>query len=381
MFTSITYDSAETGSTELRCDNIVNVFEHLQGKQRTPIGDYAFEYDSIGKMKEPLFDGFMCGIALLPDTTFDASFSYIPVKNEDGPQLSCRETGLSTSYLEGKLSRADLQYQSARHIFIMGPLNKTFMDYLETIHEPTIFHIQGDAPDKTKERSTTSYSSPLTHNGGIFPCSFNQWTGESCWRLFRSKMSHTYTVKCTSTDLVEIPAKCNKTLQPITIQLPSIYVQLREYMVNSILLGLDHSFSFSNLNVIAIFQDMIDKDNLVSCAMLLQHTTTIPYLSLIGRRVYDFQPVPMSSYNFREFMESNGELQYPAGNPNGDFNLQKTMENHTHAVLEFRKRLPFEFSFDPISTSDIADGVSAMSESKRSPFAEGIVAKVGFMKL
>jgi hypothetical protein len=79
-------------------------------------------------------------------------------------------------------------------------------------------------------------------------------------------------------------------------------------------------------------------------------------------------------------MESNGELQYPAGNPNGEFNLHKTMENHTHAVLEFRKRLPFEFSFNSVSTYDIVDGVSALSESKRSPFAEGIVAKVGFMK-
>ena len=379
MFTSITYDSAETGSTELRCDNIVNVFEHLQGKKRTPIGDYAFEYDSIGKMKDPLFDGFMCGIALLPDDTFDASFSYIPVKNEDVPQISCRETGLSTSYLEGMISRAELNYQEARHIFIMGPLNKTFMDYLATIHEPTIFHIQGDAPDKTKERNTTSYPSPLTHNGDIFPCSINQWTGEECWRLFRSKMNYTYTVKCKSIDLVEIPAKCNKTLEPIMIKLPSIYIQMREYMVNSILLGLDHPFTFSNLNVIAIFQDM-DKDTLVSCAMLLQHTTTIPHLSLIGRRVYDFQPLPIS-YNFSEFMESNGELQYPAGIPNGDFNLQKTMENHNHAVLEFIKRLPFEFSFNNVSTSDIVDGVSTLSESKRSPFAEGIVTKVGFMKI
>jgi hypothetical protein len=83
-------------------------------------------------------------------------------------------------------------------------------------------------------------------------------------------------------------------------------------------------------------------DNLVSCAMLLQHTKTLPHLSLIGR-VYDF----------REFMESKSELQYPTKNPNVD--LHKTMENHTHDVIEFRKRLPFEFSFDNVSISDIVE--------------------------
>ena len=88
----------------------------------------------------------------------------------------------------------------------------------------------------------------------------------------------------------------------------------------------------------------------------------------------------MSSYNFREFTESGDELQYPAGNPNGPFNLDATMKNHTHAVLEFRKRLPFEFLFDRPSTLDIVDGIADVSDSKRAPFAEGIVAKVGFMK-
>ena len=379
MFTAISYDSAETGSTELRCDNIVNVFEYLRGKPLTPIGEYALAYDSIGKMKEPLFDGYLAGIALLPDHRFDASFSYAQVQYHDAPQTSTRVSGLSTSYLDVTKSRADLNYQSAKHVFIMGPLTQTFMDYLDTIDTPTIFHIQGEAPGS--ERSTTSYPSPLTFNGGIFPCSFNQWTSEEKWRLFRAKMNHTFTVKCKDTELVDVPTKSNKTLEPITVKLPRIYVELREYMVNSILLGLDHPFVFSPLDICAIFQDMIDKDNLVSCAMLLQHSTGIPYLSLIGRRVYNFTPTPMSAYNFREFMETEtGELQYPAGNPNGEFNLCTTMENHERVVHEFRKRLPFEFSFHPVSPLDIADGVLDVSESKRAPFAEGIVAKVGFMK-
>jgi hypothetical protein len=378
MFTAISYDSSETGSTELRCDNIVNVFEHLQGKPLTPIGEYAFAYDSIGKMKEPLFDGFLAGIALLPDEVFDKSFSYVPVQYNDGPQQSTRVSALSTSYLDTPLqTRADLNYHTANHVFIMGPLTKTFMDYVDTIRVPTIFHIQGEAP--STEKSTTSYPSPLTPNGGIFPCSFNLWTGDMYWRMFRSKIDRAFTIKCKDTDLVDVTAKSNKTLEPITIKLPQVYVDLRKYMVDSILLGLDHPFTFSSLNILAIFQDMIDKDNLVSCAMLLQHTTTIPYLSLIGRRVYKFQPVPMSSYNFREFVETD-ELQYPAGNPNGPFDLDATIKNHVHATNEFRKRLPFEYSFEDSSTSDIVDGLGEVSESKRAPFAEGIVAKVGFMK-
>jgi hypothetical protein len=379
MFTAISYDSSETGSTELRCDNIVNVFEHLQGKQLTPIGEYAFAYDSIGKMKEPLFDGYLAGIALLPDERFDASFSYVPVKYADTPQPNPRVSGLSTSYLDDPpKTRVDLNYSTANHVFIMGPLTETFMKYLDSICEPTIFHIQGEAP--SAERSTTSYPSPLTNNGGIFPCSFNLWTGDKFWKEFRARMTHTYTVKCKDTVLVDVPTKSNRTLEPVTVKLPTVYVDLRQYMVNSILLGLEHPFPFSPLNIRAIFQDMIDKDNLVSCAMLLQHSLCLPYLSLIGRRVYDFQKVPMSSYNFREFTESDGELQYPAGNPNGPFNLDATMKNHTHAVLEFRKRLPFEFLFDRPSTLDIVDGIADVSDSKRAPFAEGIVAKVGFMK-
>jgi len=402
MFTTISYDSSETGSTELRCDNIVNVFERLQGKQLTPIGEYAFAYDSIGKMKEPLFDGFLAGIALLPDDVFDAHFSYVPVQYNDVPNHtltkawniwlaarngqpdqsttpSARVCRLFTSYLDNPpQTRADLNYHTANHVFIMGPLTKTFMDYVDTIQVPTIFHIQGEAP--STEKSTTSYPSPLTHNGGIFPCSFNLWTGDEYWRLFRSKISNAFTVKCKDTELVDVLTKSNKTLEPVTIKLPQVYVDLREYMVNSILLGLDHPFTFSPLNILAIFQDMIDKDNLVSCAMLLQNTTTIPYLSLIGRRVYQFTPLPMSSYNFREFVETE-ELQYPAGNPNGPFDLDVTIKNHIHAVTEFRKRLPFEFSFNDPNGNDIVDGLGPVSESRRAPFAEGIVAKVGFMKV
>lgn len=378
MFTAISYDSAETGAVQLRCDNIVHVFERIKSCKRTPIGEYAFAYDSIGKMKEPLFDGYAVGISLLPDDVFDANFAYIPVEYRDAPRTKKRVSGLSTSYTDTPCQRKDIDYHTFNHVFVMGPLTKTFMDYLDTIHEPTMFHIQGEAPGETN--STTSYPSPLTHNGGIFPCSFNQWTSEDLWRLFRSKMNRRFTVKCKSTDLVNVETKSNKTMESITVQIPRIYVQLRDYMVDHILLGLKSDFVFNPLRIVAIFQDMIDKDNLVSCAMLLQHAVDIPYLSLIGRRVHDYQPCPLSTYNFREFEESEGELQYPSGNPNGPFNLEKTMQNHLQAVTGFRERLPYTFSYSNPSENDIADGVSTVSESERAPFAEGIVARVDFMK-
>jgi len=70
MKIAIHYDSKCTGSKELRMDNIQNVFHALRDRSRTLIGDYAFTYDSAGKCKEPIFDGYLAGIALLPDDVF-----------------------------------------------------------------------------------------------------------------------------------------------------------------------------------------------------------------------------------------------------------------------------------------------------------------------
>ncbi len=384
MFVAIHYDSKLTGSKELRMDNSTNVFDRLKGEILTSIGDYVYAYDSKGKHNEPMFDGFLAGISLLSNDVFNEHFMYVPTEYYDVCRPNKYTSGLSTQYTDDiPINRSELpiDYMTSHHIFLLGPMNQTAVDYIMTIKGNVIFHVQGDA--SSSFRKTTTYPDEMTEHNTIFPCSFNFWTGETEMRHIRSKMTHTFTVKCKpiiDCNYVSVIQNNN----PHTIFIPRIFLELREFMIQTILLGKKYDLSFSKLNIDAIFQDMIDKDNLVSCSMLLGNSLNIPFLSLIGRRVYSARPIPLSSLSFGEFMDGlNGDLQYPAIKtnefPNEVFDPIETLKNHFKAVKGFMDLLPFEFTYNSISDKDIVDGMDETSHSERAPFFEPMIIKVGFM--
>jgi len=369
-------------------DNISNVFERIKDEQLTKIGEYVYMYDSSGKFKEPLFDGFLACVALLSDEEFDKHFMYVPITYHDVPRINKRTSGLCTQYTDNPtLTRSQLpiNYSGAKHIFIMGPVNQTCLDYINKIND-VILHFQGEATSDVKK--TTTYPDAMDENPGIFQCSFNLWTGEELARQLRSKITHKFTVKCKpDIEQVGVIVKSNTGFPTIeTAMIPTIFITMREYMVQQIILGKWYSISFTPLFIEAIFQDMPDKDNLVSCSILLENCTNIPLLSLIGRRVYNnASPLAMNDYNFRDFMDGlNGDLQFPAiktaALPNVNFEAEATMKNHAAAVKGFIGLLDHEFSYEDVSELDIVDGMEDSSASERAPFFEPLFSSVGFMK-
>jgi hypothetical protein len=388
MFIQISYDSKLTGSKELRMDNIC-IFERLKTEKLTKIGEYAFAYDSAGKSKEPIFDGFLAGIALLDNDTFNENFMYVPTIYLDEKQHDKHHSSLATVYTDDQVLKREqlpLSYSDTTHIFLLGPMNQTCLNYINSLTGNVIFHVQGEATSPV--RKTTTYPDAMTEHPGIFHCSFNLWTGEEISRVIRSKMTHSYTVKCVpniSQSDVSVLSNVGPMVQVDTI-IPTILLKIREYMVQVCLLGNTYDIPFKNISIQAIFQDLIDKDNLVSCQMLLEHSTIIPLLSLIGRRVYNnADSIPFSDYAFNAFMDGlNGDVQFPSikssASPNIRFEVEATRKNHASAVKGFMELLPYEFNYNSISDLDIVDGMGETSESGRAPFFEPMVTSVSFMK-
>ena len=378
MKIAIHYDSKCTGSKELRMDNIKNVFQAIRDRTRTVIGDYAFAYDSAGKSKEPIFDGYLAGIALLPDETFEQSFHYVPTKYNDAVRPSKMVSGLSTTILEGSFDRSQLPiaYYDATHVFLLGPMTKHAVEYVSDVQGNVIFHVQGDI-------GTTCYPDAMTEHKNLFPAPFNQWTGEECSRLIRSKMNASFTVKCKA-DVVQEDVEVLNNVGPmdtLTVKIPSIYVTLRNYMVKACLLGEVMTSPLRSICIGMIFQDMIDKDNSVSCWMLLKHSLALPTLSLFGRRVYQAAPATFKDYSFTFQEGGNGDVHFPAiaavTSSTQVFDERETLLNHHRMTAKFHDLLKgLEYGYGVISEKDIVDGIEEVSESERAPFYEPFIVKI-----
>lgn len=370
MKIAIHYDSKCTGSKELRMDNIKNVFHALRDHPRTIIGDYAFAYDSAGKFKEPIFDGYLAGIALLPDDVFKESFQYIPTQYKDRVRPSSMISGLSTTLLDGSFDRTGLpmDYGTATHVFLLGPMNRHAVEYVSGVQGNVIFHIQGDV-------GTTSYPDAMTEHKNLFPAPFNQWTGEECSRLIRSQMNASFTVKCTPDVIMEDVEVLSLNMEPLTVQIPAIYVTLRNYMVKACLFGEVMASPLQPIYIDTIFQDMIDKDNSVSCWMLMKHSLTMPTLSLIGRRVYVAEAEPYT-YTFQT--GKNGDVHFPAvAESKQVFDARETMIHHHKVKDKFQALLAgLEYGYGVVSEKDIVDGLGDVSESERAPFYEPFIVNV-----
>lgn len=351
-------------------DNIKNVFHALRDKSRTLIGDYAFAYDSAGKFKEPIFDGYLAGIALLPDDVFCKSFHYIPTQYNDHPRPSSMVSGLSTSILDGAFARHQLpfDYGTATHVFLLGPMNQRAVEYVNGVQGNVIFHVQGDV-------GTSSYPDAMTEHKNLFPAPFNQWTGEECSRLIRGLMNASFTVKCKPDVAMEDVEVLSLTMEPLTVKIPAIYVTLRNYMVKACLCGEVMTSPLQPIFIHTIFQDMIDKDNSVSCWMLMNHSLTMPMLSLIGRRVYVAEAAPYT-YTFQA--GANGDVHFPAvAESKQVFDAKETMLHHHRVTAKFHALLSgLEYGYSASEEKDIVDGLGDKSESERAPFYEPFIVNV-----
>ena len=431
----ISYDSNLTGSKDLRCDNIDNVWGIIKGKPTenlSEIGKYAAEYDKVGKNTEPLYDGYLACIALLNDDKFDESFKYIEVEyadegQNDDPRVSRLSTCVVSLNLgveningdvEGEYNRMKLNYSSAKHVFLMSPFTQACVDYIRSLENEEgtiIFHVQGEATCKSDtKKSTVEYPNQMTSHPNLFPLGFNLWTGEAQAFDVRQMMNERYTVKLKPgipRDQLQLTDNRDKT-KKFDASIPKIMVSMRNYMINACLLKSVSNtveLEFAKLNISAIFQDMIDKDNLVSCWVLMKNSMSSPKLSLVGRRVYDCNFSAELIYNpFDErakaigykgdgkyLMSSFNEIQYPVAvikaegvdtpSPNTKFDVNGTLNNHASAKISFINALKLsgiqEIDVHEVDSKlEIADGVGETAISRRAPFSEKMFTMVSFMK-
>ena len=143
----------------------------------------------------------------------------------------------------------------------------------------------------------------------------------------------------------------------------------------------------NNLNVAAVFQDLTDKDNLASLAMINNHNNQQAELYLIGFRIYESdsvgpssrKPFPQWTLNFVAFGEmTNGDVYKPAdkreGHGNISFNEERTIDFYNRVCPAFMLTLGSKGSnFNKVNSSNmvgkfITDGIGMSSLSKRSPF-------------
>jgi len=243
------------------------------------------------------------------------------------------------------------------------------LEYVTSLTGDVIFHVQGEA---NGERKTTTYPDAMTVHQNVFPTAFNYWTGEECMRLFRATIDLSYTVKCNH-DIPQVMTTV-KTHEMVEkdVLIPRIYLSIRDKMV-ALMKG--QPYLFPSLPILGICQDMPDKDNSVSCEMLLTHSTIIPRLILIGRRVYDAETP--TGYTFTA-MNTEGEVFFPKTSAKQRFDMERTMTNHYKAVSGFVDLLTGEYYYTAPSEKDIVDGVEDVSESERAPFFEPFICKVGF---
>ena len=462
IWIAVTYDGKFTGSTEHRQFNhgtMANALRSTNPANFSPIGTYAHAYDlGGGKSKEPNFDGILAYVSVLSNEVFDENFHYWQTVYDDRPQPDALYSGLSTSLVQPadgghRVNRAELagilgsEYAVVNHVFVLGPVSQNTLNVINGIRGHCIFHLQGDANSRHgNDHKTTSYPDAMTVYEGLFPIAFNLWTGEELARQLRALFNRSFTVKCNPHIVVEDALGKSLTAPPaeppaLTIAYPRIFSQICMTLFNQEYLRPPQiaipGIAITPINVAFIAEDLIDKDNLTACSILIKNSKIHPTLSLIGRRVYDSDParskfnpagslfktvalpvlaeppgtfvpthpggagipqpsvwpwiapcVPVVAENGAQVMT---EVQFPAVRPgtpgypvNQRFNPELTMRNHELlcglflGVLNGSGSAAYNYvKFN--QEDDIVDGMGVTSTSLRSPFHENMMFKGGIV--
>jgi hypothetical protein len=369
----ISYDSLVTGSWELRNDNKnsynylypaysaaaggpavgagVPGFRTLGPQNMTWLGKYSIEYDNPGganKIAEPHYDSFLVGISKLNNATFDANFHYLRTDMNDVP-MPVFPPGVPVPYVGSGL-RTDVMlddmgvpvtsnretigfdYNTAIHIYLMGPASPRCAGRIQTLIDnargrTVVIHVQGEANATAPLLQTTTHTAPMfTAKPGLFPVSFNLWSGEREMQRIRGMVTESYTVGVLYN---EAEAGAQRVLGdaaagiqsqqvsrgltnarphpagivvggPIPANLsyiPQIYDDIISYLEECILTTTtpcaNHNLfgRLLNFNTELVCQDTYDKDNLPAVAFILSVNQGMTNIEVISRRIYDSTPI------------------------------------------------------------------------------------------
>ena len=198
------YNGIITGSLELRNYN-AEVVSTMYGNpdnliEGTPM-HYYDKYDNApgGKKNEPFFDAFLVHLAML-DLENKQHFSseitgdltdiiYYKTQINDSPEPNTGAvSSLKSNISLDTITREEMQYKSAKHIFIMSPMTELMNIEIQNVCQEitsnggnVIIHIQGDAIKNEYENGDNhpakSQNNGLTGKSGMFPDAFNLFSG------------------------------------------------------------------------------------------------------------------------------------------------------------------------------------------------------------
>lgn len=353
----IPYSSTTTGSKVLRKLNSTDTIQQaLYNQSLNCAGLYSKQYD-VGKKNEPFYDVLSSQIALC--TNFDKYFTYVAVtltesgtnlngfhpSQQDPVKCEMKSTefngykSFTRDYFETYFNYSN---PTTQHVFIYGPITDLILQILIDKINTTItnntklfIHFQGEntLDDKGKEDDMIF---GMKSKGNLFCNSFNYQNCMKNAQTFRHFiqssphcMSFTVISKY-SPDLLTTEIGS----EPLDNECPSIYLTFYEHIVQLLNNSFINKDNFYNsLNIINIFQDMVDKDNITSVLFLLINNINLSkcYLYLIGREAfsvtYNEQPFPHHQLmNFSAIPDTIKPQSITEGFENLELNMGKTTE-------------------------------------------------------
>ena len=417
----LSYDGVVTGSNQLRSYN-EHVVSKTYGNNPTGLIDYYNKYDNVcGKKKEPFFDGFLAHMAFLnvndDEVTTYYNLSKINYYNIEYADTDKANTGelsqLRTTNTKDAVKdfRKEKKYDDGEHIFLLCPTSVEVHDKIFEIlkkyesesksntnsNSNNLFiHIQGEAiknddGDPRNEENKRCKDTGMTpkEKGGLFGEAFNLFSGgiqiQNLRKVFKdSKNIEIYSVKPDCNDKKKEIDKIEEIEDP-----PEYYVKANKDILEfSKRKSCDESpkelhSNFIKLNVTVVAQDILDKDNLASLAIigsLKKHTKT--ELLIVGFRIYNSSTIPdyktMDITRFRK--NKNGEFEKP--------NDKRNKNTNEHGNIAFLKDDTHKFHMISsigfmnvlnqtiwdicdkfvMEYGGIVDGTEDKSESLRAPF-------------
>lgn len=347
------YNGIITGSLELRNYNAQVVSTMYGDKEDLTEGTpmhYYNQYDNAsgGKKNEPFFDAFLVHLAMLDlenteqfcsEITGDLEdIKYYKTEIKDSPDSNIRgKSSLKSNISLDTITRAEMQYKSAKHIFIMSPMTELMSSEIQSVCEErtsngqnVIIHIQGDAIKNEYESGDNhpakSQNNGLTGKSGMFPDAFNLFSGGLAVQGLRS-----YLQSNPNANILSVSPVTGTAWKPARKPVPDYYKNVNRDVLtvsqnpNSGFGKKLGCFISEGLDIHKVYQDGTDKDNLASLILLgrLNRDRSIP-TDFIGFRLYKSSTVPFGVDSLEPTgQQKNYMTGAAAGFPGGPFPFAK----------------------------------------------------------
>ncbi len=334
VVTVLYYSGKITGSIELRnYNNAVVTKSYNQDSQKgTPI--YYYKTYDKAKGRENFYDCFLMHLAHMDLENCDRaglkSIKYYKeiIQDDEYNDNIGKISLLKTKITDEEVTREAMKYneQNTKHIFIMSPMTNLMTEEIKEAcnnaissggTENLVIHIQGDTMNHNYV-GNESHPGYFEDNGlkgkeSMFPDAFNLYSGGIAVQNLRKYFRHNKKVQVLSVSPVtsngtkwrkkenekgEVPDTC----------VPEYYKQVnndileanennegdRERFLDKISDDTKNYFIKKGLNVLKVYQDGIDKDNLASLILLeiLNNQNKID-VDFIGTRLYSSTSIPI----------------------------------------------------------------------------------------